>query len=263
MSSFHTRQLRSREDVLMGNDGGSIPLRSELVKTKGAPKKVGETATANSEFAWKYCALSRAVLAQPLASDALGKLYNKESIIQYVLDNESFGDAAKEMSHVSSMKDVVELKVGKNEDKFICEVTGRDMNGMTKFVYLTTCGHTFAMEALKNIETSECLMCSKPYLPDDVISLNPSESELETLRIRMKRLVDTGLTHSGTAIKKKKRKAPKTEDTKSAKVIRTESKSISNVPVIQTAILKSLLHKNDGKIVNDGFMTRGTSSRVG
>lgn len=207
--------------IRMGNDGGSIPSRSELVKTKAAPRKVGETATANNEFAWKYCALSRAALTAPLASDAFGKLYNKESIIQYVLDKTSYGDASKEMSHITSMKDVVELKIGTSDGKFVCEVTGRDMNGKIKFVYLSNCGHTFAAEALKNIETSECLICSKAYAPDNIILLNPTDSELVHLRDRLQALEDIGLTHSGATKKKKKRKAHMTDVHKDTQVTKT------------------------------------------
>lgn len=247
----------------MGNDGGSIPLRSELVKTKGAPKNVGEAATADNDFAWKYCALSRAVLSRPLASDALGRLYNKESIIQFVLDSTAFGDAVKEMSHVTSMKDVVELKVGTSDGKFECEVTGRDMNGMTKFIYLSKCGHTFAAEALKNIETTECLVCSKAYTSDDVIPLNPSESELVRLRSRLSSLEETGTTHSGTIKKKKKHKAADPAESNGAKLIKAPKLLPQSIPESQNPVLKSLLHKHDGRIANDGFMTRGTSSRVG
>lgn len=245
----------------MGNDGGSIPSRGELVKTKSAPKKVQETATANNDFAWKYCALSRAVLMQPLASDAFGRLYNKESIIRYVLDNSAYGDASKDLSHITSMKDVVELKVATSEGKNICEVTRRDMNGLTKFVYVSQCGHTFAAEALKNIDSSECLICSKPCTVDDIIPLNPNEKDLLKLQERLVKLEESGLTHSGVAMKKKKkRKAPKPIEPEIVKMNKTSSTSTAPA---QSAVLQSLFHKNDGKIVNDGFMTRGTSSRVG
>ncbi|CCX35410.1 Putative uncharacterized protein [Taphrina deformans PYCC 5710] len=250
----------------MGNDGGSIPLRSELVKLKGAPQKVAETATANNEHAWKYCALSRAALSEPLASDALGRLYNKESIIRYILDNDAFGDVSHEIPHIKKMKDVVELKTSKSQDKFICEVTRRDMNGSSKFVYLTTCGHVFAAEALHTIETHECLICSKPYASIDIITLNPNESDRELLQTRLEGLEAAGLTHSGAPAKKeKKRKAGAIEDSKDRK---SQRKTIAMPSTTKeqgprSAVLNSLLHKTDDRIAPDGFMTRGTSSRVG
>lgn len=250
----------------MGNDGGSIPSRGELVKTKSAPKKVQETATANNDFAWKYCVLSRAPLAQPFVSDAFGRLYNKESVIQYILDNTAYGDAVKDMSHITSMKDVVELHVATSDGKNICEVTRRDMNGQTKFVYISSCGHTFAAEALKNIGSSECLICSNPCTADDIIPLNPNETDLVRLCDRLAKLEESGLTHSGAAVKKrkKKRRALEAPDPVSLKVARTNSVSNeARAGPAQSSVLQSLFHKNDGKIVNDGFMTRGTSSRVG
>lgn len=252
----------------MGNDGGSIPSRGELVKTKEAPKRVQETAAANNDFAWKYCILSRAPLADPLASDGYGRLYNKESVIQYILDNEAFGDAAREMSHIKSMKDIVELKVTKSNGKRICEVTRKDMDGSTRFIYLSTCGHTLSADALKKVESSECLICSMPYNKDDVIPLNPTEKDIEGLQLRLKRLEDAGLTHSGSVMKKKKKKRMAEEEAdaaerKAAKRTGAPVASKVDTTAYQSAALKSLLHTTDNRIVNDGFMTRGTSSRVG
>ena len=250
-----------------GNDGGSIPSRSELVKTKSAPKKVHETATANNEHAWKYCALSRAPLSQPLVSDGFGNLYNKDSIIQYILDEGAFGDVQDSMSHINSMKDVVDLLVGVSDGKYICEVTRRDMNGQTKFVYSSVCGHAVSAEALKNVRSNECLICSKACSSEDMIPLNPPAEEIAKLKVRMQALNDNGLTHSGAPQKKKKskRKSTMVENDASRS---TKRQQITNFGEAQqdppqSTVLKSLLHSNKDRLVPDGFMTRGTSSRVG
>ncbi|KTF80407.1 hypothetical protein cypCar_00040561, partial [Cyprinus carpio] len=68
----------------MGCDGGTIPKRHELVK---GPKKV-EKVDKNAELAakWKYCALSQEKLKRPIVACELGRVYNKDAIIEYLLD---------------------------------------------------------------------------------------------------------------------------------------------------------------------------------
>lgn len=245
-------------------------MRSELVKLKGVPKKVNETATANNEHAWKYCALSRAPLSEPLASDALGRIFNKESIIRYILDRDAFGDVSKEIPHINSLKDVVELKIGKSDGKFICEVTRRDMNGQTKFVYPSTCGHVFAAEALKSIDAHECLICSARYEDSNIIPLNPSVKDIEKLQDRLAALNDAELTHSGSLAKRKKKRKALTSAGSQEKHEKSQKMTINSThshlapdATPRSSVLSSLLHKSDDRVASDGFMTRGTSSRVG
>lgn len=331
----------------MGNDGGSIPSRGELVKTKARPTKDSATAAANNDFAWTYCPISRKPLHVPLVSDALGTIYNKESILMALLDPEG---AASLPSHIRSLKDTVVLDLGvahrgseknpsANQDEglgnYTCPITRRDMNGLTKFVYLVPCGHVMAAEALRHSGSAapapisatethdkttsttteprkqeECLMCSVTYDPShDVIPLNPSGAALETLRARLKWLEETGTTHSGTPLKsktkKKKRRTinghqlesatldgpieraspPRGTDTphKKAKKSSTSATTITTTTTTSTTtdpssraagsgggdgkrskVLESLFHSTTSDTtIQDGFLTRGISSRIG
>lgn len=161
----------------------------------------------NAETAakWKYCALSQEELKYPIVACELGKwvrfcymlldhlngitgilaysrirLYNKDAIIEYLLDKSTSNDA---VSHIRNLKvsflstnvseiivlllkliallikffllkDVTELKlslnpnyqkdvadkgddyVGRKSSEFICPVTGLEMNGKYRFVFL-------------------------------------------------------------------------------------------------------------------------------
>ena len=72
----------------MGNDGGSIPKRRELVKEAAkalTTTQAKEQLTEQQEYAWSTCPLSRKPLATPVVSDAAGTLYNKDSVIEFLL----------------------------------------------------------------------------------------------------------------------------------------------------------------------------------
>jgi hypothetical protein len=86
----------------MGNDGGSIPDRRDLVKSK--PKAEQADKANQSRARWFFCALSKAILAEPVVSCALGKLYNKDSLLEYLLDKTAFGDGEVICGHVRGMK---------------------------------------------------------------------------------------------------------------------------------------------------------------
>jgi hypothetical protein len=43
-------------------------------------------------------------LQEPVVSCALGKLYNKDAIIEYLLDKSAYGDGEKICGHIRSLK---------------------------------------------------------------------------------------------------------------------------------------------------------------
>jgi len=53
---------------------------------------------------WLFCALSKRKLQEPIVSCALGKLYNKDAIIEFLLDRSTYGDGENICGHVRSLK---------------------------------------------------------------------------------------------------------------------------------------------------------------
>ncbi|KAG9034121.1 hypothetical protein FRB95_013766 [Tulasnella sp. JGI-2019a] len=147
----------------MGNDGGSIPDRRDLVKNK--PK--AEQADKNNQTiaVWFFCALSKRPLQEPVVSCALGKMYNKDAILEYLLDKSAYGDGANICGHIKSLKDVKTLRLTLNPTsdpssdeafrhaQFICPLTLKEMSGSLPFVYLTTCGCVFSTAGLKAVSS--------------------------------------------------------------------------------------------------------------
>uniref|UniRef100_A0A8C1KAU9 Replication termination factor 2 n=1 Tax=Cyprinus carpio TaxID=7962 RepID=A0A8C1KAU9_CYPCA len=186
----------------MGCDGGTIPKRHELVK---GPKKV-EKVDKNAELAakWKYCALSQEKLKRPIVACELGRLYNKDAIIEYLLDKSAERPNSEVVAHIRSIKDVKELNLTDNpawegerhnikgdcyEDMhcamFICPVVGLEMNGKHKFLYLQTCGCVFSERALREVKTEICHKCGDPFQEDNLVMLNGSKDEVEKLQKAM------------------------------------------------------------------------------
>ncbi|KAK7036483.1 Replication termination factor 2 [Paramarasmius palmivorus] len=214
----------------MGNDGGSIPDRRDLVKSK--PKAEQADKANQTRARWFFCALSKRPLQEPVVSCALGKLYNKDAILEYLLDKSTYGDGEKICGHVRSLKDVKTLNLTPNPTaasasdsteraKFVCPLTLKEMIGSQPFVYIAACGCVFSQAGLKTIGTSEgkldtgssqlhlCPQCSAKYSQaDNVLILNPQPEDETKMREAMerKRLLEPSKTK-----KSKKRKTAEEE----------------------------------------------------
>ncbi|KAJ7392394.1 Protein RTF2 [Desmophyllum pertusum] len=184
----------------MGCDGGTIPKRDELVRMKKKPEQVDKNYELNAK--WFHCALSQAELRSPIVCCELGNLYNKEAVLEYLLDKSSVtSDVA---SHIRSLKDVKELKLSINPAfehkstveqadsyldfqacRFICPVVGIEMNGRYKFCFLWKCGCVFSERALKEVPSTVCNKCGKPFSDEDIVMINGSEEEVGSLRAKM------------------------------------------------------------------------------
>ncbi|KAI1790502.1 Rtf2 RING-finger-domain-containing protein [Ganoderma leucocontextum] len=163
----------------MGNDGGSIPDRRDLVKSK---KKVEQADKANQIRArWFFCALSKRPLQEPIVSCPLGKLYNRDAILEFLLDRDSFGAEGEIVcGHVRTIKDVKTLKLTPHTSKtplpasssdttperasFVCPLNFKEMNGSQPFVYLKSCGCVFSQAGLKAVTKSTST--TPPKSPD-------------------------------------------------------------------------------------------------
>ncbi|KAI9201958.1 Rtf2 RING-finger-domain-containing protein [Polychytrium aggregatum] len=195
----------------MGCDGGSIPTRSELVKTK--QKEQLPDAQAQQYAAWFTCTLSKRPLKAPIVADNLGKLYNKDAILEFLLDRKAYGDGDVLCSHISSLKDLISLNLSPNPaylekesasqsaalltivkdtipmSQFACPVTMKEMNGNSRFSFIASCGCVLSEQAFKEIPSDTCLKCNQPFSADDVVPINSLKpEEVERLQTRMEAL---------------------------------------------------------------------------
>jgi len=211
----------------MGNDGGSIPDRRDLVRNK--PKAEQADKANQTRAKWFFCALSKRRLQEPVVACALGKIYNKDSIIEYLLDKSAYGDGERICGHIRSLKDVKTLILTANpapsapasvsqsteRPQFVCPLTLKEMNGVQPFVYISTCGCVFSQAALRTVsgaststpspppaETSKdveatptpskqldiCPQCATKFdRSEDIVLLNPPPETEELMELAMAR----------------------------------------------------------------------------
>jgi len=66
---------------------------------------------ANSTY-WRLCGLSEEGLRPPIVACALGRLYNKEAVLNFLLSRDEYPpEKAATVSHIRSLKDVVQLNL--------------------------------------------------------------------------------------------------------------------------------------------------------
>jgi Rtf2 RING-finger len=121
---------------------------------------------------WRLCAASQEELRSPVVACELGRLFNKESILEMLLDKSKAPECAE---HIRNLKDVKELVLTanaafkKNANKgdgayddskqmaqYVCPVLGVEMNGKFRFCFIWTCGCVMSERALKEIKTTVC-----------------------------------------------------------------------------------------------------------
>jgi hypothetical protein len=203
----------------MGNDGGSIPTRRELVKEAAknpSAAQVKESQHEQQEYQWTTDPISRQPLEPPVVSDSSGKLYNKATILEYLVEGTRKEEAEREThGAVKSLKDIVEVKfeldsddasADSSQDKDIksikkiackCPVTGDRLGPGSKAVYIVPCGHAFSGAAIKEVSGERCLTCDAEYAPNDIIPINSVlDTDIARLSLRAKTLQEKGLSHS-------------------------------------------------------------------
>ncbi|KAF5862147.1 hypothetical protein ETB97_012132 [Aspergillus alliaceus] len=218
----------------MGNDGGSIPTRRELVREAArAPStaQVKEVQRELQEHYWTTCPLSHKPLARPIVADCAGNMYNKDAILKFLLPGEEIEGISSKADceeilcgRVKSIRDVVELKFeidtelsqhpsAKHEKRegWICPVTAKQLGPNVKAVYLVPCGHVFSEEAVRQLKGDKCLQCNEGYTEENVIPILPArDADKELLMARAQKLAEQGLTHSlkkASGSKKRKKQA--------------------------------------------------------
>ena len=156
-------------------------------------------------------------LRQPVVACPLGKLYNKDALLEFLLVPASetvpvaatpFGaDGIAIAGHITSLKDVVELNLTLNPDyaqrnsktsqagaeegfsvsKWICPLSQREMNGAVRFVALLhKCRNVVAEASLKAMKSNQkgkatvCGVCGEDYVgeeEDKTLLLNPTDKD--------------------------------------------------------------------------------------
>jgi len=178
----------------MGNDGGSIPKRGDMVRTQS--KAVHLDKDSLNYERWNLCAISMEPLEKPIVACRLGRLYNKEAVMYLLLDRTN-SDYPPAFAHLTSLKDVKELNVKMNTSavkgdstgsRMLCPVTGNELNGKSRAFYYRSCGCVLSGQALSSSEQknlTSCVNCGKEITQEDRVQLNGSAEEVEAMKAKL------------------------------------------------------------------------------
>ena len=164
----------------MGNDGGSIPGRQDLVKSKKR-RRYSDTEELVKKSKSKYCSLSKEPLKKPIVGDKLGQIYNKAAIVKGLLEK----NIPESFEHITSLKDVKDLNVEISDKGNVqCPVTMIEFSGINKFFFLWKCGCVMSKNAIDEIGMKDkCIVCGEYCNKEqDLISLNYTKEEKEKIK---------------------------------------------------------------------------------
>eukprot|EP00013_Stygamoeba_regulata_P023266 CAMPEP_0177654674 /NCGR_PEP_ID=MMETSP0447-20121125/14474_1 /TAXON_ID=0 /ORGANISM="Stygamoeba regulata, Strain BSH-02190019" /LENGTH=351 /DNA_ID=CAMNT_0019158371 /DNA_START=27 /DNA_END=1082 /DNA_ORIENTATION=- len=239
----------------MGNDGGSVPTRGELVKRRKVTRPQNSRMQ-EARLRLTACALSKEpLIASQVVCDFLGNLFNKEALVAALLAR----TLPARFAHIRRLRDVfavhftpadassvvsksslavaVPTSAGGSEEltgvgglqddhttRFICPISRVQVSGLQRFVVLSTCGCVVAERVIREIPTRKCLVCEKPFDENDVILLNADETETAEL---VKRLVERRSREAAAKKLKKQKRSQK----RVAIAASTSSSSSSSLPL--------------------------------
>ena len=153
----------------MGNDGGSIPDRTSQIRVKKRKRRINKVEIQKTKS--NLCSMTKEQLRKPIVGDRLGQLYNKTSVIEYLLNK----NKPKGFEHIKSLKNVKELKCTINGNGYIqCQISQEEFSGLNKFFFLWTCGCVFSKTAMDELGIKKkCINCNSEFdINKDLISLN-------------------------------------------------------------------------------------------
>lgn len=241
----------------MGNDGGSIPKRRELVKSAARAPTSSElkaTALESLSHAWTHDALTSEPLSmESVVSDWRGRLYNYETILENLIPKDDVDSApaltngdSQELTFAStgikSLRDVVKLKFKrysppgeKGKEIWACPMSLKELGPATKAVYLVPCGHVFAEVGIKTVHEEICPECSEPFKSENIIDILPTEQkDVERLSKRLEDLVASGLSHSLKKDKSQGKKKRKADDGKTGEGKKSDKRKDGDRPAKST-----------------------------
>lgn len=279
----------------MGGDGGVIAVKRRYLRgcAENDERDKSQNLKDKQKQRARTCAQSSRVLSAPIVACRLGQLYNKEDLLNALIDK----TLSSTCSHIRGLKDVREVhftanpsydaageKEGSLLPLFVCPITMLEFNGMNHFVFLWSTGHVLSSKALHEVGSAALQSEYGPFAESDIIPLLPPEEDIPLLREKLLLKQKTGKKRGSASTAIAERSAADRSDILAATITNTTTRpaatttahpnkkiknNISNQCVLTNAdsaiktheekssVYKSLFHKDDEKkkTGNDLFMT--------
>eukprot|EP00008_Paramoeba_atlantica_P011336 CAMPEP_0201492320 /NCGR_PEP_ID=MMETSP0151_2-20130828/32635_1 /ASSEMBLY_ACC=CAM_ASM_000257 /TAXON_ID=200890 /ORGANISM="Paramoeba atlantica, Strain 621/1 / CCAP 1560/9" /LENGTH=223 /DNA_ID=CAMNT_0047879061 /DNA_START=166 /DNA_END=837 /DNA_ORIENTATION=- len=202
-------------------------------------------------------------LQNPIVVCPLGRLYNKDIVIELLLEKKT--KELPEVSHIRAIKDVFPVSFTPNPQHepenshsypFICPVSCEVFNGIHSFVYLRPCSHVISEKYFDMVGEKDaltCPVCEKPFSSNELIPLCRDEEVVQGLREKMEKERAEAKQQQGSK-KRKKREAKEGTKSKKPKVDRprptattTTTQGGGGGDSTKSAVYKSLFLEKEGK----------------
>lgn len=263
----------------MGGDGGTIATgRKYLRGAKLTEADEVKSVKANQLLRTRFCSYSNDKLEEPIVCDELGNLFNKEAILNALINK----SITIQFAHIRSLKDVKTLNLCKNlnysilDEKeselpalFSCPITKMEFNGNHPFVAIWSTGYVLSEKALREVGFESLQSEYGPFKSTDVIKLIPIESEIplqleEMIARRHRRSIEKAEKHASssasdsTQLNEKtvgKRKSKKEQDdgngTRHKKALTEVDSGACKVSSTKSISFSNELVKSVTNVVND------------
>ncbi|KAJ3452061.1 protein c20orf43 [Anaeramoeba flamelloides] len=259
----------------MGADGGSIPHRAEMVKTKKGRRTVNRQV---NRIKWSCCTLTKKPLEEPVVLCPLGRLFNKQDLLIALMKKK----LPNEYSYITSIKDLVTLKLTQNKNylvqsgeenvtRFICPISGIEMNGLSKFVAFAKCGHVVANTSIEKLQLKACPLKNKKDSSRKRKTIKKNENNFEKEKekekeeispnIEKKKLIQKesiSLTNKSNKNKNKNKNKRKEKEKKIKQILKKKkiNKEKEKKKETETETESNIIKKvNKGRVYNSIFFT--------
>ena len=233
----------------MGNDGGYIAKRSEMVKEK--TKEIRVDYLAINQAHSKFCAITNRRLQLPIVGCRMGYLYSKEAMLECLIKK----TIPKAFRHIKKSRDIKDInvleKIGE-EYSFMCPLTREVHNGINKFIFIWKCGCMMSAEAYDACKSDmKCPVCQKEHKEIDVVSLWDSP---ETIELKKKIMFQL---KAKKKLKKQKKLTNKGEAEKEGALLGKREPEKGDLPEFSGPVKKTQDQKNIlDDLVQEGYNTK-------
>jgi len=177
---------------------------------------------------WTMCMLTNDKLVEPVMADQLGRFYNKEAIVSYLLKKEKkpyFGHIKRQSDvvNVKATKATTSAEVGDHPLKWVCPVTGKPANGSRPFSLIWGCGCLISDEALEQLGKAICPSCNRQLDTEynEIVQAAPKEEDIKKQFAQMKERNTILKARRKAEKRKKKAEKQQTAETKTTRETKT------------------------------------------
>lgn len=202
-------------------------------------------------------------MLEPIVCCELGNLYNKEAILNCLLEK----TLPEDLHHIRGLKDLKTLTFAHDASssascsasssssaaathshaRFVCPVTKDEFNGLQPFVAVWSTGFVLSEKAIREVGLEGLQEEYGPFTTDNLIKINPLEGDMDTVRAQMHRRREL---RAATGKVSRKRKSEEAVEEPSSRTSNKRASSVENTSSIVVSAVAPPKISRSGVVVN-------------